>query len=128
MKKLTLLLATSFVATFANAQDITGKGNKVYILAMDKESAEHATNAINHWGYWQPVSTPDSCDFTLKLIMNRIGMASVNFNAYAEFIDPKTNATFRMTEPVNNRMNGDMNSKRGVINKLVKKRLQSEFK
>jgi len=105
---------------------LTKKNNKVYIDSENKNAIIHASNAIGIWGYWIITKKKEEADFILKFNIRFSGIGDAFGNA--QFINPKNDMVLETTEEVNTIMGWDFNTKRGVINKIVKKRIIPMFK
>ena len=106
--------------------ELTKKNNKVYIDSENKNAIIHASNAIGIWGYWIITKKKEEADFILKFNIRFSGIGDAFGNA--QFINPKNDMVLETTEEVNTIMGWDFNTKRGVINKIVKKRIIPMFK
>lgn len=123
------LLLISVMPTFAQQSlfdEVTKRDNAVFIKTQDKGSLIHATNAIEAWGYWQVTTDENQADFILKF--SYITCAFGDKKGYAIFIDKTTGEALRETKKVNTGMSMDVNTKRGVITKVVNKRIKKMFK
>ena len=107
-------------------EKLTKKNNKVYIDSENANAIIHATNAIGIWGYWIITKYKEEADFILKFNIRFAGLGDA-FGS-AQFIHPLNNRILNTTKEVNTIMGWDLNTKRGVINKIVKKEIKPLFK
>ncbi len=107
-------------------EKLTKKNNKVFIDSGNENAIIHATNAIEIWGYWIITKNKEEADFILKFNIRFAGLGDA-FGS-AQFIYPQDNRILRTTKEVNTVMSWDFNTKRGVINKIVKKEIKPIFK
>lgn len=105
---------------------ITKNNNTVYIDSDDANAIIHATNAIGIWGYWIITKNIEDADFIIKFNIRFAGLGDA-FGS-AEFIYPKNNMIIKETKEVNTIMDWDLNTKRGVINKIVRKEIKPLFR
>ena len=110
---------------------ITKKGNKVFIEAFDKNVLDsnaliHTANALNSWGYWKLTKIKEEADFILKITFRYAGLGDTFGNA--QFINPKNNEILKTTREVNTIMSWDVNTKRGVIKKIIAKEIKPNYK
>jgi len=103
----------------------TNRGKKVFINAVDKNGIIHATKTLKRWNYWIITTNKNEADFVLNFVYN-FGALGDAFG-YAQFVDPKTGLVLKTTKEVNTLMSMDINTKRGVINKLIKKQIKPLF-
>jgi hypothetical protein len=104
---------------------ITQKGNKVYIESKDENAILHATHGIQEWGYWEITKNKAEADFILRFDYIHAGLGDAFGKAL--FINPENNKVLRQTKEVNTVMSMDMNTKRGVINKLIAKEIRPYY-
>ena len=106
---------------------LTKKNNTVYIDSENANAIIHAKYAIGVWGYWIITKNKEEADFILRFNIRFGGLGNAFGNA--QFINPETNKTLKTTKEVKNTiMRGDFNTKRGLINKIVKKEIKPMFK
>jgi hypothetical protein len=106
-------------------KEITQKGNKVFIESKDENAILHATNGIQGWGYWKVTKNKTEADFILRFDYIHAGLGDAFGKAL--FINPQNNEVLRQTKEVNTVMSWDMNTKRGVINKLIAKEIRPYY-
>ena len=99
------------------------QNNIVYIYSGNANAIVHATNAIETWGYWRVTENKEEADFVLKFNIRFWGLGEAF--CVAKFIYPKNNKIIKTTKEVNTLGMTDLNSKRAVINKIVKKYYRS---
>lgn len=104
---------------------LTEKNNKVYIDSENANAIIHATNVIGIWGYWIITKNIEEADFILKFNI-RFTVIGEAFGS-VQFINPKNDRILKTTKEVNTVMSWDFNTKRGVINKIVKKEIKPMF-
>jgi len=104
---------------------ITKKGNKVFIDCDVSNGDIHAENYITEWGYWEPTNQVEKANFILKFVLIK---SWPDFYGLAQFIDPKTNKIIYQTKKVSTEWNMDFNSKRGVVDKIIRKRIKPLYK
>jgi hypothetical protein len=104
---------------------ITQKGNKVFIDCDISNGDIHAENYITEWGYWEPTNQVEKADFILKFVLIK---SWPDYYGLAQFIDVKTNRIIYQTKKVSTEWNMDFNSKRGVIDKIIRKRIKPLYK
>lgn len=105
---------------------LTKKRNKVFIDCGDDDHAViHATKALRSWGYWNITVDSNEADFILRFDMRR-GLADYYGNA--NFVVPQTGDILKTTKNVNTITSWDLNTKRGLIEKLIKKEIRPMFK
>ena len=97
---------------------LTKKGNKVYIDCPVPNAIIHATKYLNEWGYWSIIDNKEQADFILKLVLI---LSWPDYFGYAQFIDPKSNSIIKQTKKVSTGMATDPNTKRKVIEKIIRK-------
>ncbi|PCH71693.1 MAG: hypothetical protein COC06_00135 [Bacteroidales bacterium] len=105
---------------------LTKAKNKVFIESTDKNGVIHATKALGRWGYWIITKNKEEADFILKFSYKFIGLGDVF--GHAEFLNPENGNVLKETKEVNSIMSMDFNSKRAVINKIVKKQIKPLFR
>ena len=105
---------------------LTKAKNKVFIESTDKNVVIHATKALGGWGYWTITENKEEADFILNFSYQFTGLGDVF--GYAEFLNPENGNVMKTTKEVNSMMSMDFNSKRAVINKLVKKEIKPLFR
>ncbi|MCK5856913.1 MAG: hypothetical protein KAG64_05450 [Bacteroidales bacterium] len=106
-------------------KNLTKRNNKVYIESENANAIIHATNAIGIWGYWIITKNKEEADFILKFYI-RFTVIGDAFGS-AQFIDPMNDKIIKTTKEVNTLMSWDFNTKRGVINKIIKKEIKPLF-
>jgi len=106
-------------------EKLTKKNNKVYIDSDNANAIIHATNIIGIWGYWAITKNKEEADFILKFNIRYTAIGDA-FGS-AQFINPKNGRILKTTKEMNTFMNLDFNTKRGVINKIVKKGIKPMF-
>jgi len=105
---------------------LTAKNKTVFIYSENTNAIIHATKTISAWGYWAITANKEYADFILKF--------NVRFGAFgdaygnAQFINPKDDRIFKETPEMNTKMSMDFNTKRGLINKVIKKAIKPMFK
>jgi len=104
---------------------LTVKNNVVFIFCENANAIIHATNTISSWGYWAITKNIEDADFILRFNIRFGALADGYGNA--QFIYPETNRIIRETKEVNTKMSMDFNTKRGVINKIIKKTIKPMF-
>lgn len=104
---------------------LTKKGNKVFIDSENANAVIHATNAIYAWGYWAIAKDKKEADFILNFNI-RFGGLGDAFGS-ASFINPQNGKVIKATKEVNTLTSWDVNTKRGVINKIVSKEIRPLF-
>jgi hypothetical protein len=97
----------------------------VYIESKDKNAILHATHGIQGWGYWEVTKNKAEADFILRFDYIHAGLGDAFGKAV--FINPENNNVLRQTKEVNTLMSMDMNTKRGVINKLIAKEIRPYY-
>jgi len=105
---------------------ISKKGSRVYIESGDKRSLVHAKAAIEHWGFWIITDNKLTSDFVLKFIYTSFGLG--NKKGKAQFIDPINNNIVFVTSYVYISTSSDMNTKRGVIDMIVREKIKPLIK
>ena len=105
---------------------LTAKNKTVFIYSENTNAIIHATNTISAWGYWAITTNKADADFILKFNV-RFGTLG---DAYgnAQFINPKDDRIFKETPEMNTKMSMDFNTKRGLINKVIKKAIKPMVK
>ena len=121
-KKMEVEIIKSEIDIFAQ---LTKANNKVFIESADKNAVIHATKAIGKWKYWVITENKEEADFILKFTYQFVGLGDVF--GYAEFISPKNGDVLKTTKEVNSIMSMDFNSKRAVLNKIIKKEIKPLF-
>ncbi|HLO58115.1 MAG TPA: hypothetical protein VK179_05205 [Bacteroidales bacterium] len=106
--------------------DMTKKGNKVYIESKDENSVLHAKNGLEKWGYWVVTNKKEEADFILRFDYVFGGLGDTFGRAL--FINPQNGEVLLKTKEVNTMMSMDMNTKRGLINKLINNEIRPFFK
>lgn len=106
-------------------KEITKKGNKVYVESKDENAILHAVHGIKVWGYWEVTENKAEADFILRFDYIHAGLGDAFGKAV--FINPENNDVLRRTKEVNTVMSMDMNTKRGVINKLIAKEIKPYY-
>jgi len=106
-------------------EKITKRNNKVFIYSENTNAIIHATNAIEKWGYWRVTKNKEEADFILKFNVRFAGLGDAW--GYAQFIAPDNNTVLKTTKEVNTMTGWDLNTKRGVINKIVRKEIKPMF-
>lgn len=104
---------------------LTKNGNKVYISCDNDNAIIHATNALQTWGYWTVTRNRREADFILHFNIRFAGLGDAFGNA--QFINPKNGQILKTTNEVNTIASWDVNTKRGVINRIVYKEIQPLF-
>lgn len=104
---------------------LTKRNNKIYIDSENANAIIHATNTIGIWGYWIITKNKEDADFILKFNIRFAGLGDA-FGS-AQFINPKNDRILKTTKEVNTITSWDFNTKRGVINKIVKKEIRPMF-
>ena len=107
-------------------EKLTVKNNKVYIYSENTNAIIHATNTIGIWGYWIITKNKEEADFILRFNIRFAGIGDA-FGS-AQFINPKNDKILKTTKEVNTIWSWDFNTKRGVVNKIVKKEIKPLFK
>ncbi len=102
--------------------EVTKKGNKVFIESKDENAILHASNGIENWGYWKVTKVKSEADFILRFNYVHAGLGDAFGKAL--FINPENDEVLYETKEVNTMMSWDMNTKRGVINKLIAKEIR----
>jgi hypothetical protein len=103
---------------------LSKKGNKVFLESEVPNATIHATNYIRNWGYWIVTDKRSDADFILKFVLIK---SWPDYFGLAQFIDTKTNKIYYQTKKVSTEWNMDFNSKRGVIDKIFRKRVRPLF-
>jgi hypothetical protein len=106
-------------------EKITKRNNKVFIYSENTNAIIHATNAIEKWGYWRVTKNKVEADFILKFNVRFAGLGDAWGSA--QFIAPENNKILKTTKEVNTMTGWDFNTKRGVINKIVRKEIKPMF-
>ena len=104
---------------------LTKKGSKVFIDCDISNGDIHAENYLKDWGFWEPTKHMEKADFILKFVLIK---SWPNYYGLAQFIDPKSNKIIYQTERVTTEWSMDLNSKRGVIDKIIRKRIKPLYK
>lgn len=104
---------------------LTKKNNKVFIESENENAIIHARNAIKDWGYWIVTKNRTEADFILSFNVRFAGLGDAFGNA--DFINPQNGKIIKSTKEVNTITSWDMNTKRGLINKIVNKELKRMF-
>jgi hypothetical protein len=104
---------------------LTIKNNVVFIYSENTNAIIHATNTISNWGYWAISKNKEDADFILKFNIRFGALGDAYGNAL--FIYPSDNRIIKSTKEVNTKMSLVFNTKRGVINKIIKKEIQPMF-
>jgi hypothetical protein len=104
---------------------ITKKGNRVFIDCDVSNGDIHAENYIIEWGYWEPTNQIEKADFILKFVLIK---SWPDYYGLAQFIDPKSNKIVYQTAKVSTEWSMDFNSKRGVVDKIIRKRIKPLYK
>ena len=102
---------------------LTKKNNVVYIESEDDGAKIHATNAIQEWGYFQITKNAQEADLILRFMGDYNGAA--HWSTYVQFINPKDKEILKSTKRHHDVWGWDFNSKRGAINKLIKREIKS---
>lgn len=121
-----LLEVTYITTSMDDFSQLTKAKNKVFIESTDKNGIIHATKALGSWGYWIITENKEEADFILNFTYRFAGVGDVF--GYAEFINPENRNVLKKTKEVNSMMSMDFNSKRAVINKIVKKQIKPLFR
>ncbi len=93
----------------------------MYITSENKNAIIHATNAIDIWGYWKTTKDKEKADFILKFNIRFGGLGDGFGNA--QFIYPNNGDIIKITKEVNTFTSWDINPKRAVINKIIRKEI-----
>jgi hypothetical protein len=105
---------------------LTKRHNKVYINSENKNAITHANNFIRQWGYWIVTEEKASAHFILNFNVRSGGIGDRFGNA--NFIDPQSGRILKSTKEVNTLATWDLNTKRGLIHKIVNKQIKKMFK
>ncbi|KXX67124.1 hypothetical protein [Flammeovirga sp. SJP92] len=103
---------------------LTKRKNKVFVDANDANAIIHATNELKKWGYWGIVKDKKDADFILFFNLTN----ALDFFGNARFINPENDEIIKQTENANTLANMDLNPKRGVVKKIVRKRIKPLYK
>lgn len=98
----------------------------VYVSCSDAASVIHAKNALQSATFWNLVNEKDTAQFIVRFTFVGIGLGDKK--GKAQFLDPKTEALIFETNTVNTAFSWDVNTKRGVIDKIVNKEIKKLLK
>lgn len=101
-------------------------GVVVYVSASDDASVIHAKHALQSATSWSLVDEKDTAQFIVRFTFVGIGLGDKK--GKAQFLDPKTEALIFETNTVNTAFSWDVNTKRGVIDKIVNKEIKKLLK
>jgi hypothetical protein len=104
--------------------ELTKKGNMVFIECDVPNSIIHATKYLKKWDYWTITDKKENANFILKLVLV---LTWPDYFGQAKFIDPKTNKIMNETKIVNTIMSTNINTKKGVIEKVIRKGVKPLF-
>lgn len=120
------------VAGFSQKNELTQKGNKVYVEGVSKnENSMEAVKALrqelNEWGYWQVVNEKSNSNFTLKVDVKTsegitlTSWGGTSYTMVGQIVDKNDSVTWESSQYKSspNGTNG-FNSGRAVVNKFVK--------
>jgi hypothetical protein len=89
----------------------------VYVSSNDSAAVIHAKHALQSTTSWNLVDEKSLSKFIVRFTFVSIGLGDKK--GKAQFLDPKTGALILETNTVNTAFSWDVNTKRGVINKIV---------
>lgn len=107
-------------------QLLKSPGLKVFVMAPDAAALTHATNALQYSTGWQLVGDKSLAQVIVRFSFAAVGMGDKK--GKAQFLDPKTEALIFETRTVSTAFSWDMNSKRGVIDRIVNKEIKKLIK
>jgi len=128
IEKKSELNKTEFTRDFpSNVSSIAMKGSKIFLQARDKNTAIHARNYIEKWGFWEVSPDVKNADLIIKLDIRFQG--PMYFFVKAHFVNPKDNVVLYTTQEFKpQRGNKDPNHKRAAVKHFVDKTLISNFR
>jgi len=94
----------------------------VYVSSNDSASVIHAKHALQKTTSWNLVNEKSLSKFIVRFTFVSIGLGDKK--GKAQFLDPKTGALILETNTVNTAFSWDVNTKRGVIDKIVNKEIR----
>ena len=94
----------------------------VYVSSNDSASVIHAKHALQNTTSWNLVAEKSLSKFIVRFTFVSIGLGDKK--GKAQFLDPKTGALILETNTVNTALSWDVNTKRGIINKIVDKEIR----
>jgi hypothetical protein len=98
----------------------------VYVIASDSAALIHAKKALQFISSWNLVDDPSKSAIIIRFDFVNIGLGDKKGKAV--FLDPGTQAVLFETKTVNTAMSWDVNTKRAVIEKIVKKEISKLVK
>jgi hypothetical protein len=99
---------------------------KVFVTAADSASVIHARNALQNATTWDLVDEKSTSQIVVRFTFVSIGLGDKK--GKAQFLDPKTDELIYETESVNTTFSWDVNTKRGVINRIVNSKIKKLIK
>jgi len=99
---------------------------KVFVTAADSPSIIHARNALQNATSWDLVDEKSKSQVVVRFTFVSIGMGDKK--GKAQFLDPKTDELIYETDSVNTTFSWDVNTKRGVINRIVNTKIKRLLK
>jgi len=94
----------------------------VYVSSNDSASIIHAKHALQNTTSWNLVNEKSLSKFIVRFAFVSIGLGDKK--GKAQFLDPKTETLILETNTVNTAFSWDINTKRGVIDKIVNKEIR----
>ncbi|GAO42309.1 hypothetical protein [Flavihumibacter petaseus] len=98
----------------------------VFVSGQDTASIIHATRALEYGTNWNLVKEKSSAQVVVRFAFVSIGLGDKK--GKAQFLDPNTDELIFETGVVNTAMSWDINTKRGVIDKIVRKEIKPLLK
>ena len=95
---------------------------KVFVTATDTAAVIHAKRAIQNSLNWTIADNRTDCQLVVRFMFVSIGMGDKK--GKAQFIDPANDSILFETKSVNTVFSWDMNTKRGVIDRIVNKTIK----
>jgi len=94
----------------------------VYVSSDDSAAIIHAKRALQNTTSWKLVDEKSLSKFIVRFTFVSIGLGDKK--GKAQFLDPKTGTLILETNTVNTAFSWDVNTKRGVIDKIVNKEIR----
>lgn len=132
MKNTVLILVIVVFSGILLAQDttmsikceLTKKGNNVFVISDVENVDIHARESLKKWNYWNVVDNRDNADFILDFVLS---FTWPDYYGFVRFVDPETGKAFYISGRVNTVMSWDFNTKRAVVNKIIKKEIKRKI-
>ena len=94
----------------------------VYVSSDDSAAIIHAKRALQNTTSWNLVNEKSLSKFIVRFTFVSIGLGDKK--GKAQFLDPQTGTLILETNTVNTAFSWDVNTKRGVIDKIVNKEIR----